>query len=254
MKRIPLLMAPLLACQFAFAEEESTTTEAARNWKITLGGGAASVPRYEGAASNRIRFVPLVNIEYGRFFAGTGRGIGYNLSDTPNLQYGPRLSMAQRRWQNADARLNSMTDLGYAAEAGLFANAHFAPWHLESSLAASSRGTRLQFGGGYDLQLARTDKLRLGIDATWANGKYMQTYFGVSSAEAVASGGVLTSYNAASGIKDYRLKTSWTHAYDRQWFSNAGITYQRLAGSARNSPLTMRRSTSTVSFVVGYRF
>lgn len=255
MKRIPLLMAPLLACQFAFAEEaETARTDESRDWKVTLGGGAASVPRYEGASSNRIRFVPLLDIQHVRFFAGTVRGIGYNLSDSRNIQYGPRLTLAQRRWQNADARLNSMADIGYAGEAGAYLNARFAPWYLESSLATSSRGTRLKLGGGYDLQLARADKLRFGIDATWANTKYMQTYFGVSATEAAASAGVLTAYNAGSGVKDYRLKTNWTHAYNRQWFSNAGISFKRLAGSAQNSPLTMRRSTSTASFVVGYRF
>lgn len=258
MKRIPLLMAPLLACQFAFAEEDETSRAAgsaeSRNWKVTLGGGAASVPRYEGAATNRIRFVPLLDIERGRFFAGTVRGIGYNLSDSQNIQYGPRLTLAPRRWQNADARLNGMTDLGYAAEAGAYFNARFAPWYLSSSLTSSSRGTRLELGSGYEMKLAPTDKLRLGLDLNWGNSKYMQTYFGVSGAEAAASGGVLTTYNAGSGTKDYQLKANWTHAYNRQWFSNAGVSFKRLAGSAQNSPLTMRRSTNTASFVVGYRF
>lgn len=254
MKRIPLLMAPLLACQFAFAEEETSRSDETRNWKITAGGGMASTPRYEGSATNRIRFVPLLDLEYGRFFAGTSRGLGYNLSDTQNIQYGPRLTLAQRRWQNADARLNGMTDLGYAAEAGAYGHARFGAWYLDSSLAASSRGTRVEFGGGYDLPLTQADKLRFGVDATWGNTKYMQTYFGVSAAEATASGGVLNAYNAGSGIKDYQLKANWTHAYNAQWFSNAGIAYKRLAGSALNSPLTMRRSATTASFVVGYRF
>lgn len=88
----------------------------------------------------------------------------------------------------------------------------------------------------------------------WANGKYMQTYFGVTSIQAAASAGVLTAYNATSGVKDYALKLNRMHNYSKQWFSNAGVSVKQLAGSAKNSPLTMRKTTNTINFVVGYHF
>ena len=255
MKKIPFLAASFLACQFAFAEEDEKRNHAQmRSWKVTVGAGAATVPRYEGAGTNRIRFVPLLDLQHGRFFAGTARGIGYNLSDNPALQYGPRLSVAPYRRQSVDARLNGMGDIGYGAEAGAYFNARLAPWYFKSSIAAGNHGTRLNFGGGYVMKLAATDKLNLGIGVNWANARYMQTYFGVTAAQAAASGGVLTAYNAGAGIKNYELKANWTHVWSRQWFSTAGVSIRQLAGTARNSPLTMRRTASSASFVVGYRF
>ena len=258
MKRIPLLLAALLVCPMAFAEDDSTIAPEksipASDWKVTLGGGIASTPRYEGANRNRLRAVPLIEIDNGHFFAGVARGIGYNFSDDKNLQYGVRVTLAPYRRQNADVHLNGMGDLGMTGEVGGFMNARFSPWFVNSSLAASSRGTRLELGGGYELVLSADDKIRAGVDVHWANNKYMQSYFGVTATQAAASGGVLTSYNASSGIKDYAVKVNWLHSYSKEWFSNAGVTLKQLSGSAQNSPLTLSRSANSVNFVVGYHF
>lgn len=261
MKKLALLIPLLLSSQLALAEGsgipgtiEDSVAPASSTWKVAAGGGLASVPRYEGASKNRLRFAPLLEISDGHFFAGTSRGIGYNFSDDNTLQYGARITLAPHRRQNADARLNGMGDIGYAAEAGGFLNARFSPWYVTSSIASSSHGAHVELGGGYEMQLSAADKVRAGLEADWANGKYMQTYFGINAVQAAASGGVLTAYNASSGVKDYALKLNWMHSYSKEWFSNAGVTYKQLAGSAKNSPLTLRNSMSTASFVVGYNF
>lgn len=261
MKKLALLVPLLLSSQLAMAEGsgipgtlEDSAAVIDSAWKVALGGGIASVPRYEGSAANRLRFAPLLEVSNGNFFAGTSRGIGYNFSDNKSIQYGPRITLASQRRQSVDAHLNGMGDIGYAAELGGFLNARFSPWYATSSIASSSHGAHLELGGGYEMQLTEADKLRTGLDMNWANGKYMQTYFGVSAVQSAASGGVLTAYNASSGVKDYALKLNWTHSYSKEWFSNAGVSYKQLAGSAKNSPLTMRNSMSTVNFVVGYHF
>lgn len=261
MKKAALLFPLLLSTQFAMAEssgipgtieDEATVTENA--WKIAVGGGLASVPRYEGASSNRLRFAPLLEISDGKFFAGTSRGIGYDFSDDKSLQYGARITLSPYRRQNVDARLNGMGDLGNAAEFGGFLNARFSPIYLTSSIASSSHGAHIELGGGYETALTAADKLRAGLELDWANGKYMQTYFGINASQAAASGGVLTAYNATSGVKDYALKLNWMHSYSKQWFSNLGATYKQLGSSAKNSPLTTRNSMNTLSFIVGYNF
>lgn len=262
MKKYSLLAAMMLIPQLALAEgsgipgteENAVVPPASGVWKVTLGGGLASVPRYEGAATNRLRAVPLIEVGNGHFFAGTSRGIGYNFSDDKAVQYGLRLTMAPHRKQSLDARLNGMGDINYAGELGGFVSARFSPWYVTSSIAGGSRGTRMELGGGYELKLSEHDQLRTGLDINWANGKYMQSYFGVSATQAAASGGVLTAYNAGSGIKDYSLKMNWMHSYSKEWFSNAGVSVKQLAGSAKNSPLSMRNTTNTVNFVVGYNF
>lgn len=262
-KSLVLSVSALFASPMAWAEStqmtglgESSTLffEHASQWKVSVGGGIASVPRYEGSASNRLRFVPLLDVENGHLFAGTTRGIGYNFSDNKDLQYGVRMTLAHNRKQSADVHLNGMGNIGYAAEAGAFVNARFAPWYVSSGLAASSHGAWFELGGGYEAQLVEADRLRIGANLTWANAKYNQTYFGVTAAQAAASGNVLTAYTASSGVKDYGIAANWMHSYSKEWFSNAGVSFKQLSGSDKNSPLTVKSGMNSVNFVVGYRF
>lgn len=263
LKKLSLFCAVLLASQSALAEDGGTTAanpqptssgEVSSAWKVTVGGGIATTPRYEGAAKNRLRAVPLLEIDNGHFFVSTTRGLGYNFSDDKATQFGLRMSWSPYRRQTADPHLNGLGDLGYGIEAGAFYNTHFDQWYVASSAAVGNHGAHVDLGGGYELQLSPTDQLRTGVELTWANNKYMQTYFGVTAAQSAASGGVLPAYTPNSGIKDYALKANWTHAYNKEWFSNAGVTVKQLTSSAKNSPVTQRQTATSASFVVGYRF
>ncbi len=270
MKHTLLFLAAALAALPAFAQRADTEAipdlplrnippsgepaPAAPEWKFTLGGGLAYVPRYEGSANDRIRVMPLLEATNGRIFIGALRGIGYNFSTDQTMEYGVRLSLGRARWQNADPRLNGMGDIGYSAEAGAFLNMRFAPWYVSSGLTTGVHGTHAELGGGIGLPLSKADRLRFGVNMEWANSTYSQTYFGVTQVQALASNGVLTPYDARAGVKDYAITANWAHNYDKQWFSSAGLSIKRLVGSAGNSPLTVRRTQPSVNFQVGYRF
>lgn len=223
-------------------------------WKYTLGGGLAYVPRYEGSANDRLRFMPLFDATNGHLFISPLRGVGYNFSDDITKEYGVRLTLGRARWQNADPRLNGMGDIGYSLEAGAFLNLRFAPWYISSGLTTGVHGTHAELGGGFGFPVSKADRVRLGVNMEWANSTYNQTYFGVNTQQAFASNGVLTPYSAGAGVKDYALTANWAHNFDKQWFSNAGLSIKRLTGSAANSPLTVRRTQPSVNFQVGYRF
>ncbi len=266
-KPLLLLASTLIACPVAWAEPARTTApeapvapdspvvaDAVSAWKVSMSGGLAYVPRYEGASSNRVVFLPFVNAEKGHFFAGIMRGIGYNFSDERDLQYGLRMGLSHGRNASIDAHLYGMDDIRHSVEVSAFANARFAPCYLSASLAASSHGMHIDLGAGFEVPLSQADRVRIGTSLNWANTAYNQTFFGVSDAEATASGNVLSAYNANSGIKDYGLSANWTHSYSREWFSNAGLSYKKLAGSAKDSPLTTNDTMLSVNFAAGYRF
>src|ERR1019366_1760656 len=225
-------------------------------WQVSLGGGASYAPRYEGAAGNRLRFMPLLEASYnnGKLFISPLRGIGYNFSDAKDVQYGVRLMPGHSRRQSDDPHLNGMGDIGFIPEAGLFYNQRFAPWYISSGITTGSHGTHAELGGGIGFPLSAADRLRLGINLNWGNTSYNQTYFGVTALQGAASGNVLTAYNASAGIKDYALTANWVHNYDKEWFSNAGLSYKWLTGSAQQSPLTQRSSMGSLDFLMGYRF
>lgn len=225
-------------------------------WKFSLGGGVSYAPRYEGAAGDRLRMMPLVEASYkdGHFFMSLLRGIGYDFSETREMQYGVRLSPGHSRRESADPHLYGMGNIGFVPEAGLFFNRRFAPWYVSSGISSGTHGTHVELGGGVGFPLSASDRLRMGVNLNWGDSKYNQTYFGVSDAQAAASGNVLTTYNASAGIKDYALTSNWLHNYNKDWFSTAGLSYKWLAGSAKQSPLTQRSSAGSANFLVGYRF
>ena len=234
------------------ANLDQIVSDRARSWRFTAGAGIASVPRYEGAAGNRVRVFPLLDASNGHFFIGTGRGIGYNFSDDRSFQYGLRLHRAHGRKQDDDPHLNGTGDIGKAAEAGIYANAHFSNLYFASGLSNSSHGAHLQLGGGYTILLAATDLVRFGPSLNWANKKYMQTYFGIDATQSAAS--LLPVYTAGSGIKDYAINVRWLHFYSGTWFSNAGYSFKRLAGGVRQSPLVQDSTLHSASLAFGYRF
>lgn len=235
---------------------DGAAAQPSAGWKFSAGGGLSYAPRYEGSASNRLRFMPLLDASYnnGKLFISALRGVGYNFSATRNAQYGLRLAPGHGRKQNADPRLNGMGNIGYSIEAGVFLNLRFAPWYVSSGLTTGVHGTHAELGAGIGFPLSPRDRLRLGTNLNWGNTKYNQTYFGVTSIQAAASGNVLSAYDASAGIKDYAFTANWMHGFSKEWFSSANYSFKRLTGSTQYSPLVMRRSFNSFNFLLGYRF
>jgi outer membrane scaffolding protein for murein synthesis (MipA/OmpV family) len=80
----------------------------------------------------------------------------------------------------------------------------------------------------------------------------MQTYYGVSASQSVASG--FTRYDAGSGIYAWSTNIDWTYKINQDWsvITEAGFT--QLTGDARNSPIVQREASPTGSLKVTYRF
>jgi outer membrane protein len=226
----------------------------AMEWKVTLGGGLSDRPRYEGAAANRLRLLPFAEATNGHFVAGILRGVGYNFSDDRTLEYGLRLALGHVRRTSSDPHLAGMADIPYSLEAGAFINKRFAPWYVSGGITAGKHGRHAELGGGIGLPLSQRDRMRAGVNLDWGDTRYNQTYFGVSPAEAAASGNVLSAYQAGAGVKDYAVSLNWAHNYTRQWFSTLGLSYKWLTGSARTSPLTLRAEQRSINFILGYRY
>ncbi|MDD3447151.1 MAG: MipA/OmpV family protein, partial [Zavarzinia sp.] len=84
-------------------------------------------------------------------------------------------------------------------------------------------------------------RLDLGVLAgvTYASGAYMDEYFGVSAADAAASG--LAQYGANGGIRDLRLMPLAVLHLDDHWRLGASAGWQRLIGDAADSPIVKDR-------------
>jgi MipA family protein len=221
-------------------------------WHFIAGGVAAAVPRYEGANSTHGVVFPLFDASYGNFFAGDLRGIGYQFVKERNLQFGVRVGGAPGRKESVDARLIGTGDLQRSGELGLFLNTRNDIGYFKLKAGGGKRGSHAELGAGLDFRPAQRDTLRVGATVGWANAEYMQTYFGIDATQAASSG--LPAYQAAGGIHNYALITSWTHVFDRHWLGSIALSQRHVAGSARNSPLVQSTSANIVSCVALYLF
>ncbi len=221
-------------------------------WHFRAGGVAAAVPRYEGAQSTRGVVFPLFDASYGKFFAGDLRGIGYQFVKERDLQFGVRLGAAPGRKESVDAHLAGTGDLGRSGEVGLFLKTRNDIGYFTAKAAGGKRGSHAELGAGLDFHVAPRDILRVGATVGWANADYMQAYFGVDATQAANSG--LPAYQAAGGLHNYAVLTSWTHVFDRHWLGSVALSQRHVAGSARNSPLVTNTSANVASVVALYLF
>ena len=74
-----------------------------------------------------------------------------------------------------------------------------------------------------------------------ANMDFMSTYYTVDPSLAAASG--LPVYYAKAGLRSYGAGSMLKYAWSDQWTTLAFVEYQRLAGSAGDSPVIASRGT-----------
>ena len=213
---------------------------------------------YQGSDEQRTMAVPLIDYQWANgWFAGSTNGVGYNFSKRPDLQYGARLTADFGRKASRSQALNGMGDIDAKAELGGFFNYLLS---REISLSTSLRygsgqdgnGVLADVGLGYSTELTSALRLGLGVAATVANADSMQSYFGVTAAQAASSG--YASYKPGGGLRDVRANLTLTYRINPKFSATAGISSSRLAGDASDSPLVRQKSTTTGLLALAYSF
>jgi outer membrane protein len=147
-----------------------------------------------------------------------------------------------------------MGDIDYYAEPGVFVSTQLGPLSLSVGAGNSAYGTRADAGLGLGIPLGKQDRFRLSARANWGDANYNQTFFGVTAAQSLASGGVLTPYTAAEGKKDTVFSASWSHNFDPEWSISTSLSHKRLESSVQLSPIVERTSMNSMSLMLGYHF
>ena len=213
---------------------------------------------YQGSDERRTMAVPLVEYQWANgWFAGSTNGVGYNFSKRQDMQYGARLTATFGREESRSLALRGMGDIDPRAEIGGFFNyAISREVSLSSSLRYGSgqdrNGLLADLGLGYSTELSGDLRLGMGLAATLANANYMQSYFGVTPAQALRSG--YATYKPGAGLRDVRANLSLTYWLNPKISATAGVSISMLSGDARNSPLVRQKSTTTGLLAVAYGF
>jgi outer membrane protein len=111
---------------------------------------------------------------------------------------------------------------------------------------------------GLDFITNPSDRIEFvfGPRATWGSEDYMQTYFGVTAAEAASPGSVLAPYSADAGFKTVGIEARANYAFNEKTVLHIKGGWNRFIGEAANSPIVKTGSNNefTVGMGISYRF
>ncbi len=82
----------------------------------------------------------------------------------------------------------------------------------------------------------------MNATSTWATGKYMRSFFGVTPAQSAASR--LPVFAPGSGFKDIGVEASANYVFASRWAVVGTVGYKRLIGGAADSPLVRLRGSA----------
>ena len=222
----------------------------------TFGAAVVAGYAYQGSDEQSTLVIPVLDYQWANgWFAGVTNGIGYNFSNSPQTQYGLRVTADRGRKESRSSALRGMGDVDPAAEVGGFFNYSlpeglFFTSSVRYGAGADHKGLVTDLGAGYLTEIAPKWHLAAGAGITLANANYLQSFFGVTGAQSAASGYAV--YTAGSGARDVRANVALTYSIDEKISVTAALSASSLLGGAKHSPLT--RKPTSGSGVVGITY
>lgn len=228
---------------------------------ITIGGYGVVQPKFEGAKGQEFAFKPIFNVRKpgDRVWLDLPNdGLEYEFIETDNFRAGAVGNIRFQRDTNlirprGFKRVGS-TDL--SVEAGGFAE--FWP---SQSLRTRVEVRNAFFGAdgiiadfSVDAVLHPTARwtVTAGPRLSLADQSFMDGYYGITANQAASSG--MTQYKADAGLRSYGAGTSARYQWSADTTLLGYLEYQRIAGSAGDSPLIDNRgSTDQFTFGLGLK-
>lgn len=222
------------------------------HWEF--GVGAAVRPEYQGSDDYEIQPVPIFDIRYGRFFAITGEGIGFNVIETPTFTAGASVDWMQGYDGGDVARGVHDVDDEMGGRLFMAAQLNGAAVSIAATQAVTDTDRGLLLNADIAYPIEATDRLTIApsLGITWANEKYMDGYFGINASESAASG--LSQYEPADGFKDVSFRISVGYRLTDSISANGSVGVTHLLGEAADSPIVEEETQPTALFGLTYTF
>jgi outer membrane scaffolding protein for murein synthesis (MipA/OmpV family) len=228
-------------------------------WRVVLGAAVETAPLYDGAQRYRVQGGPVINIRYRDLvYLSTGEGLGVNLLSGPNYRAGIAVGYDLGRKVADDyTHLHGLGNLSAAPMVRAYAS-----YAISKKLPLVFRADVRQIIGGADGLLAdfgiymplpgssKTFIMFAGPSITVADRLYQQHLYGVSPAQAMASG--RPEYAAHGGANSVGFGFSATRIIADHWLINADSAANWLLGSARASPLSQSTLQAVLALSIAY--
>lgn len=239
-------------------------------WEGAIGLIATYRPEYQGATERIVKAKPVVFLRYGRFTVSSGgssfgtkragdigRGLSLNVHEGDRARVSLGLRYDGGRDEAESGALAGLGDIRPTLRARLAANVALeGPWRLGASWSVDAfgrgGGSYSELSAGWEQTVLPATVLTLSGNLSLADGRYMQTYYGVSEAQAANT--AYPVYEPGAGLREITFALGLRHQLSREWILVTGFGLSRLLGPAAASPLTISPSGWGVNAGAVWRF
>lgn len=233
-------------------------------WDISLGAGAAYAPTYEGSDNYTATALPYISIKYEDWLAFGVGGLTADIWKNESTTLGVGLTYSAGRDENGntifgsgnDHELEGMGDIDGAAGAKVYATHEINSFKISADitqyLGDDNDGLLVDSSLSRLFEFNRQFSLTPSIGATWANGNYMHTFFGVDEDQARQSR--FSRYTADAGFKDITAGVRAMYKIDKNWAVIVSGQVKQLLGDAADSPISVDDTSFSLMSVIDYRF
>ncbi|MEP6549039.1 MAG: MipA/OmpV family protein [Gammaproteobacteria bacterium] len=231
------------------------------DWRVVLGTAAEVQPIYEGARAYRLQGGPVINIQYRDIaFVTTGEGLGYNFLRGDHYRFGVALAYDRGRRERDDyTNLRGMGNISAAPVVKLFGSTV-----LSKKFPLILRVDARQIVGGANgavadvgiyMPLPGSSKkfvMFAGPSVTFATHRYLQSEFGVTAAQSLASGHPV--FDPHAGESAVGVGFSATRFITAHWLLNLDAAISKFKGSPDVSPITERSTQRVIALSIDYQW
>ncbi len=244
-------------------------------WEFEIGGGVGFGSKYEGSDEMEVMFLPVAGITWkDRVYLTTEDGLGAVVYDGHGFTMDVGVNYEWGRSESDSSDLKGLGDVDGAATLNLSLEYELGPVtpfvgltrHLGGTdamevsfgvdtmipVSALTGGSSRSRGAGSDDEGEDGPAILAGISTTWSDDKYMESYFGVDSAQSARSG--LSQFNAKSGFKSVGAELGLVYPVLENWEVFTTIEYSQLIGDAADSPISKDDSVLFGGLAVSYKF
>ncbi|KWB86358.1 MipA/OmpV family protein [Burkholderia ubonensis] len=231
------------------------------DWQVSVGAGMTLEPRYAGADRYHVLGGPNVDVRYrDLFFLSTGEGIGANVLRGPNWRVSLSVGydLGRRSADDLD-HLRGFDNINPAPVLKLSADYVISkdfPLVLRADVRRSVGGSNGWVGdlSAYMPMPGSNEHFFwfAGPTVSFADARYMNSWFGVSDAAAARSG--LQRYSSGAGIRSVGAGVTMVWFVNKHWFLTMDGALEQLVGRAARSPVTQQTTNGVLDLSVNYQF
>lgn len=235
-----------------------------------LGLAVIDAPAYAGGVGRELKLRPLWSVRYGRFHLSGARSSGLlgapsaekhsgasaDLVDNDRWKLNLGLRFDNGRQPGDDPALVGLPEIRSTLR-GRLSGSLTLGGGLSTSLAYSADllgragGGQVGWGLGYGWAPWPAARASVGVGASWADQRHMQTYFGIAPDVAQRTG--RAAYAAGAGLLDVNAAAVLQMPLGSRWTLVGGLALSQLQGDAAASPLTRKASNATASLALAWR-